>query len=388
MDKSIRNLFQIRENVHFLNHGSFGACPKKVFQAYQDWQRSLEEQPVAFLGREIGDLLDNVRRRLGAEIGASPDDLVFVPNVTHGVNIVARSLKLGGGDEILITNHEYGACKNTWEFISKKTGALVKEREIMIPIAPTLRQEEIADQFLAGITEKTKLIFISHITSPTALRLPVEIICQKARQLGILTIIDGAHAPGQIPLNIAEISADFYTGNCHKWMMSAKGAGFLYVRPDTQHLIEPLVVSWGYSAPLSHHNKTRLATLLEWTGTFDPAPYLSISAALDFADEYNWDFTRDECENLLQVALDRINEITGIDPIYPNRKGWYRQMGIVELPGDINVQNLKLRLYNDFHVEIPTIEWMNRKFLRISIQGYNSEDDIDALVAGIKCSLE
>ena len=235
---NLKRHFLLDPTVTFLNHGSFGATPKPVFAAYQDWQRRLERQPVLFLGREIDGLLRQSRQALGEYLDAAADDLVYIPNATHGVNIVARSLALQPGDEILTTDHEYGACDYTWEFVCKKTGATYIHQPIPLPVQS---EDEIIEQFWQGVTLRTKVIYLSHITSPTALRLPVEQICQRARQAGIWTLVDGAHAPGQIPLDLKAVGADFYTGNCHKWLLSPKGAAFLYARREAQPLIEPLI---------------------------------------------------------------------------------------------------------------------------------------------------
>ena len=213
MTVTLRNQFLLDPEVVFLNHGSFGACPRPVFAAYQQWQHELERQPVRFLGRELGGLLAEVRGRLGEYLHVPAGELVLIPNATYGVNVVARSLALGPGDEVLTTDHEYGACDKTWEFICGKTGADYVHQPIPLPAESA---EAILEQFWAGVTPRTRLIFLSHITSPTALCLPVEAICQRARAAGILTLIDGAHALGQVPLDLIALGADFYTGNLHK----------------------------------------------------------------------------------------------------------------------------------------------------------------------------
>jgi isopenicillin-N epimerase len=241
----LKDLFLLDPQIVFLNHGSFGACPRSVFEEYQAWQIKLERQPVQFLGMELDDYLLHSRDVLGEYIHAPVSDIVYTPNATHGVNIVARSLKLSPGDEILTSNHEYGACNFTWDFICHKTGAVYKNHTVELPIKS---QEDVFEQIWNGVTPRTRIIFISHITSPTSLTLPVQWICQRAREAGIITIIDGAHAPGQLSLDLSSLQADFYVGNCHKWMLSPKGAGFLYARPDVQNIIEPLIVSWGYQS--------------------------------------------------------------------------------------------------------------------------------------------
>jgi len=210
---SLKDYFLLNPDIVFLNHGSFGATPKPVFEAYQSWQLRLERQPVLFLGRELDGLLKVSRRALGKYLNADADDLVYIPNATHGVNIIAHSLDLKPGDEILTTDHEYGACDYTWDFICGKTGAKYIHQPIPLPVHS---EEEIADQIWLGVTPRTKAVYLSHITSPTALRLPVEQICQHAREAGILTIVDAAHPPGQIPVDLQALGADIVFGNCHK----------------------------------------------------------------------------------------------------------------------------------------------------------------------------
>ena len=212
---SLKEYFLLDQNIVFLNHGSYGATPKPVFEAYQNWQLRLERQPVLFLGREIRGLLQESRQALGEYLNASAEDLVYIPNATHGVNIIARSVELGPGDEILTTDHEYGACDYTWDFVCGKMGAKYIHQSIPLPVNT---EEEIVEQFWQGVTSETKATYLSHITSSTALRLPVEILCQRARQAGILSIVDAAHSPGQIPVDLQTLGADMVFGNCHKWM--------------------------------------------------------------------------------------------------------------------------------------------------------------------------
>jgi isopenicillin-N epimerase len=379
--KQLKDQFLLDPEIHFLNHGSFGACPRPVFQAYQEWQRRLERQPVLFLGREFARLHQEARQALGAYLKADPDDMVYIPNATHGVNIIARSLALEPGDEVLATDHEYGACDYTWEFICQKRGAAYRRQPIPLPVHSI---EEVVEQFWQGVTRRTKIIYLSHITSPTALRLPVEAICQRGRADGILTVVDGAHAPGQIPLDLREIEADFYVGNCHKWMLSPKGAGFLYARREVQELIEPLVVSWGYKANAEFTSGSRFVDYLQWSGTRDPAAALSVPAAIQFMQDYDWDSVRRECDWLLQQALQRISALTHIELPYPPDSGFYIQMGIAELPSETDIIELKKRLYDEWRVEVPLIEWNGRKFVRLSVQGYNSQEDVDALIGGLE----
>jgi len=376
----LKDFFLLDPLIVFLNHGSFGACPRPVFENYQDWQRRLEMQPAQFLGVELDKYLHQARQELGFYVNASASDLVYIPNATHGINIIARSLPLNPGDEILTTNQEYGACNLAWEFICNKTGAKYKQQPITIPV---ISAEQIADQLWHGVTPKTKVIFISHITSPTSLMMPVRTICQRAHKAGILTIIDGAHGPGQIPLDLASIQADFYVGNCHKWMLSPKGAGFIYARSDAQNLIEPLIISWGYQSKFTPPHESTFVDYLQWSGTRDPAASLSVPAAIAFMNEHHWDEIRASCHHILRYAMEIIGEITGLSPLYPIDSDFYHQMGTVPIPHINNLSELKNRLFSEYKIEIPCIEWENHNYLRLSVQGYNTVSDIDQLVSAL-----
>lgn len=381
---NLKQFFLLDPSIHFLNHGSFGACPAPVFETYQVWQRRLERQPVLLLGREYDGLLKESRIALGEYLNVDDRDLVYIPNATHGVNIVARSLGLQPGDEVLTTDHEYGACDFTWEFLCKKSGSSYIHQSIALP---AVSEAGMVEQFWAGVSGRTKVIYLSHITSPTALRLPVEQICLRARAAGILTIVDGAHAPGQIPLDLTAVGADFYTGNCHKWMLAPKGAAFLWARREAQGLIDPLVVSWGYGGDPKFGSGSRYIDLLQWTGTRDPAACLSVPDAIRFMREHDWEAVRSECHALLRWAISEICDLTGLAPLYPLDSDLYSQMAIAPLPLEIDLAVLKSGLYDDFKVEVPLIEWQRRKFVRVSIQGYNSRADIDALLSGLKALL-
>ena len=378
---ALADQFLLRPDMAFLNHGSFGACPQPVFATYQRWQRELEAQPVEFLGRRISGLLAEARASLGAYVGASGDDLAFVPNATHGVNLVARSLALAPGDEVLGTDHEYGAVERTWRHLCGLSGA----RYIAQPIAlPITNAEAVVDQLWAGVTPRTRVIVVSHITSPTALMFPVAAICRRARAAGILSVIDGAHAPGQIDLDMAALGADFYAGNCHKWLCAPKGAGFLYARPERQPLLRPLVVSWGYES-LSP-GVSPFVDYFEWIGTADPAAYLSVPAAIAFQAANNWPAVRAACRELLAEARDRVRALTGEPEICPDSAEWWGQMAALPLP-PCNPAALKARLWDEHLVEVPIVTWGGRQFIRVSVQAYNSPSDIDRLVAALEALL-
>ncbi len=369
----LRPHFLLDPDVVFLNHGSFGACPAPVFDTYQNWQRELERQPVEFLGRRADDLLDTARGALGEYLNVPADELIFVPNATVGVNTVARSLQLQPGDEILTSDHEYGAMDYTWEFICGKTGAVYIHHPIPLPVGEV---DEVVESFWSAVTPRTRVIFLSHITSPTALILPIEEICRRAHEAGIVTIIDGAHAPGQLPLDLTGLGADFYTGNCHKWLCAPKGSGFLHARREHHAALEPLVISWGW-LPDSDFVKQN-----QWQGTRDIAAFLSVPAAIDFQREHNWDMVQAECHSLASAARGRISSLFDLTPVQPDSTEWFMQLVTVPLP-DCDPIVVKAQLYDNYRVEVPLTAYNGQNLIRVSFQGYNTADDLDSLVAAL-----
>jgi isopenicillin-N epimerase len=363
--------------VVFLNHGSFGACPRPVFEAYQSWQLELERQPVAFLGRRFAGLMHEAREALAHFLGADADDLVYVPNATTGLNLVARSLPLEPGDEVLATDHEYGALDRTWRFICAKRGARYIRQSVPTPVTSV---QHVIEAIWSGVTDRTRVLFFSHITSPTAFILPVVELVRRARQAGIVTVIDGAHAPGQVQLDLTELDADYYVGNCHKWMMAPKGSAFLHARSDKQPLLEPLVVSWGWGSEtpgLSHFIDEQ-----EYQGTRDVAAYLAVPAAIEFMEEHDWPAVQHRCHGLTCHARREITALTGLSPITPEAPTWFAQMAAFPLP-TCDGEMLQRRLYDDFAVEIPVITWNGETQVRISVQGYNTRADVDTLVRAL-----
>jgi isopenicillin-N epimerase len=247
-------------------------------------------------------------------------------------------------------------------------------------------EEEIVEQIWSGVTDRTKAIYMSHITSPTALRLPVEKICQRAQAAGILTIVDAAHSPGQLPLDLQQLGADIVFGNCHKWMLAPKGAAFLYVRREVQPLIKPLIVSWGYDPAPEFTTGSRFVDLLQWTGTKDPAAALAVPDAIRFMREHRWEKVRHDCHALLREAIQQVCDLTGLPPLYTLDSDLYRQMGIAPLPlSDLTA--LKTRLYDEHQIEVPLVQWQDRQFIRISVQAYNSDRDVQALVDALRILL-
>jgi isopenicillin-N epimerase len=382
---AMRDAFLLDPDIVFLNHGSFGACPAEVFETYQRWQRELERNPVEFLGRRSAGLLHGARERLATLMGAAAADLVFVPNATTGVNIVARSLRLQPGDEVLATDHEYGACDATWQRMCKEAGA--HYRRVCIPLP--FETQTWADRVMDAVGPRTRMIFSSHITSTTALIFPVAELCARARQRGIATLIDGAHAPGHVSVDLAAIGADFYTGNCHKWLCAPKGAAFLHVRPELQAAIDATVVSWGYVAEGAaagghtgfdaYTGVTPLERRLQWQGTRDISAFLAVTAAIDFQARHDWPSWQARCHAMACETLHRMRARNGLPPAAPDTA--YGQM--VTLPVAVDAagaDGLRRWLFEQHHIEVPVTVHGGAVFVRVSVQAYNTQADLDALV--------
>ncbi len=381
--ENLKGLFLLNPEVAFLNHGSYGACPRPVFEAYQAWQRRLEAQPVAFLdpSRGLSGWMREARVALAAGIGAVADDLVGVMNATYGLNLVARSLPLGPGDEILTTDHEYAALEKTWDFVARKTGAVIRVIEVPLPL---MSEAAFTQAVLAAIGPRTRVLFLSHVTSATALIFPIARVVAEARSRGIWTVIDGAHAPGLIPLDLDALDADFYAGNCHKWLLAPKGAAFLHVRRALQPMIEPLVISHGWTADGAEpgiYGNSAFIDRLEMQGTRDPAAWLSVPAALEFRGAQGWDRIARRCQELMQETAAAVAEMTGLAPLAAAE---FTPPQMISMPvPDCDVRVLHDRLWVEHGIEIPVYRWKNRCFARLSVQGYNDEDDMERLLAAL-----
>ena len=373
--EEIKKLFLLRDDVHFLNHGSFGACPRPVFEEYQRLQRELESEPVDFLHSErtLTKRLAEARAVMARFLGCARDEMVFVPNATTGLNIVARSLKLNSGDEVLSCDHEYGAMDRTWEFLCAKAGARYIRQTLPFPLNDPA---EVVEVLWSGVNDHTRVLFLSHITSPTGLVLPVAELVRRARERGIITILDSAHVPGQLDCNLHDLGCDFASGNFHKWTLAPKGSAFLYARQEMQHLVEPLIVSWGWQAQVPGPN--RFVDEQEWTGTRDPSAWLATPRALQFFEDERWPQVRQRCHQLLLETRRRVLDLFDRPPLCP-AEPWLAQMATLPLPdGDLAAFGRRLR--NEFQIEAPVMEFAGHNWVRISVQGYNTQDDLDAFV--------
>ncbi|HXB44706.1 MAG TPA: aminotransferase class V-fold PLP-dependent enzyme [Puia sp.] len=365
--------FLLRSDVTYLNFGSFGACPKPVFERYQQYQLELEQEPVQFITVNGLQYLKQSRGSLGVYLNCHADDIVFVSNPSYAVNIVAKSFPLKQGDEVLTTNLEYGACDRTWNYYCAKTGAKYIRQKIRFPLES---KQDFIEQFFNGLSSKTKMVFISHITSTTGIRLPVEEICAIAKQKGLLTFVDGAHAPGQIPLDLATLQADFYTGACHKWMLTPKGSSFLYVRRELQSMCDPLVISWGYKSDKPSHSP--FLDYHQTQGTRDYSAFLTIPAAIDFMKENNWPAVAQRCREITRSNAERFFHLLKAVPICVSKENFIFQLCSIPIKTK-HPELLHKLLYEKYKIQVPVMQHEDRVFLRYSVQAFNSQGDIDLL---------
>jgi isopenicillin-N epimerase len=345
-------MFLLDPGVTYLNHGAFGACPEPVMRVFQQWQRELERQPAEFLVRRAPELLRESVSALAAYVGA--EDLVLIPNATVGMNMVARSLALRAGDVVLTTDHEYGAVDRLWELVCERTGAELRRCEVPYPVTG---DRGVIDAIAAGLDERVRVVSISHITSPTGLVFPVGEVCALARAAGALSVVDGAHGPGQVDLSLSTLGCDIYVGNCHKWLCAPKVAGFIYTRPGVEVTIDPLVVSWGWDEPT-------LAARAAWPGTAELSAYLSVPAAIELQSAE----VRSRCVAAAAELHGRLGFTAAGDV------SMVRQMVAVEVPGHVTEEHFRAR-----RIEVPVGVWRGRNLLRVSVAPYTTGDDLDRL---------
>jgi isopenicillin-N epimerase len=379
VNQNLRSLFLLDEDVIFLNHGSFGACPRPVFEAYQAWQLKLERQPVAFLDpdRGLSSWMRDARSVLAAELGTGADNLVGMMNATYALNVVAQSLDLKEGDEILTTDHEYAALEKTWSYVARRTGARIVVVNIPLPLN---KEPDFTESLRTGFTNRTRVLFLSHITSATALLFPIEKIVAEARGRGIYTVIDGAHTPGHIPLNLDALGADFYAGNCHKWLMAPKGSAFLHVRPGLQAMINPLVISHGWTINQQNpgpFGNTPFVDSLEMQGTRDPSAWLSVPTAIAFRTSHQWDKVAEDCRRLAWDTATRVAALTQLSP-FCSSQFCAPQMVAMPVP-NCDPKILKSVLLDKHSIEIPCFQWKDHTIVRLSVQGYNTQSQMNRL---------
>lgn len=374
----MKSQFLLDKSITFLNHGSFGACPKPIFEEYHRLQFELESEPVYFIQKKQAAYLKIAKERLAKYIGCNANDFFFTPNPTFAINTIMRSLDLEEGDEILTTNHEYGAMDRTWNFYCKKSGAKYIRQNISLPV---VSKEQILDEFWNGYTSKTKIVFLNQISSCTALIFPIKEICDKARELGLITIIDGAHVPGQMDLNLTALNPDFYTGTLHKWMLAPKGSSFLYVKKDFQEMLDPLIVGWGYESVSP--GESQFLDYQEFQGTREISAFLCTPKVIDFLEENDWKTKSKECRKLVFDNYQRFSDLLKTQPICPITDEFLGQMASIPIK-TANLAALKELLFNKYKIEIPVMSLNGNYFLRYSINAYNSQADLEVLYEALQ----
>ncbi|NNT70592.1 aminotransferase class V-fold PLP-dependent enzyme [Flavobacterium sp. IMCC34852] len=374
----MKSQFLLDPSITFLNHGSFGACPKPIFEEFQRFQLELENEPVVFIQKKLPQYLKLAKAPLAEFIGCDAADFFFVPNPTVAINTVMRSLKLNPGDEILATNHEYGAMDRTWHFYCKKSGAKYVRQPISLPI---VSKEQIIEEFWKGYTSKTKVVFLNQMSSSTALIFPVKEICDKAQELGLITIVDGAHVPGHIDLNITDLNPDFYTGTLHKWMLAPKGSSFLYVKKEFQDDLDPLVVSWGYESVAP--SESRFLDYHEYQGTNDHSAFLCTPKVIEFLEQNNWKEKSKACKQIVFANYQRFCDLLKTRPLAPITEEFLGQMASIPVK-TYKPAELKDLLYDQYKIQIPVMPLNGNIYLRYSINAYNSQEDLDILYKALE----
>lgn len=384
-----RSLWLLDKDIAFLNHGSFGACPKAVLDAQSQMRERLEREPVLFLARELEGLLDSARSTLAEFVGATPDGLVFVPNATAGVNTVLRSLEFARGDEILMTDHSYPSCKSAVRCVAEDRGATAIEVEIPFPIKSA---EDVIERVLGAATSKTRIFLIDHVTSPTGLVFPVERIVPILQDKGVDVLVDGAHAPGMLPLNIDNLGAAYYTGNCHKWICAPKGSGFLYARRDRRDLLRPLAVSLGHGS--ARTDRSALHLQFDWTGTGDPTPHLCVPDAISFMGSLlrgGWAALRARNRQMALIARAKLCALLGLFPPSPDEM--IGSLASIPLPNAHGAGSTAMgdsdpvqrELFEGYGIEVPVMAWPSppKRLIRLSAQIYNRSEEYDALAEAL-----
>ena len=389
----LRAHWTLDREIRFLNHGSFGACPRPVLAAQQELRAEIEREPVRFLARELEGRVDAARAELARFVGAAPEDLVPVPNATTGVNAVLRSLPFRAGDELLVTNQAYNACRNVCDFVAERTGARVVVAAVPFPLSSS---EQVLESVFAVVTPRTRIALLDHVTSPTGLVFPLAELVRGLRERGVETLVDGAHAPGMVPLDLTALGAAYYTGNLHKWVCAPKGAAFLWVRRELQAGLRPPVLSHGANSPRT--DRTRFRIEFDYMGTDDPTPFLCVPACLRFLGAlFPGGFAELYRNNRELALLGRAQLCRALGVPAPAPEAMIGTLATVPLPeGQRGARPdafagdpLQKALFVRHRIEVPVFTWPAppTRFVRVSAQAYNEPAEYEALATALRAEL-
>ena len=375
-----REHWALADGVTYLNHGSFGKAPTVVDLAREHWRQEIEAGAFDFFENRLGRELKLVRQRLATFVGCAEGDLALVENTTAGMNAVAASVPLSTGDEVLLNDHEYGAVERLWRARCAAAGATLVVREIPTPV---VSHDDVARHIIAGITSRTKLVVLSHVTSPTATIMPVAAVCRAAKASGARLCVDGAHAPAMLPLDLTSLDCDYYVASCHKWLCGARGSGFFYAHPRRQAEARPAIISWGRTLP---GDEPSWRDAFNWSGTRDVTPLLAIPAAIDFLEELGLNGFRGRSHHLAKYARERLLALDGAEAITADDDSLFGSMAAVRL-ADGDAKSLRIALWEKYRIEAPVLEWNAQRLIRVSCHLYNRREEIDDLVAAVDALL-
>lgn len=376
--EDLQSNWLLDDAITFLNHGSFGACPREVLAAQDAWRAKMEARPIEFLDRTLEDAFQTAREKIAPFLGLPRDDFAFVTNATSGVNAVLRSLQFEPGDELLTTSHVYPAVRQTMKYLAARAGATLREVTIDLPLS---KPDDVLTALRAARTDRTRLVLVDHITSPTALRFPVEAIVKWCRDENLVVFVDGAHAPGMLELDVASIGADWYTGNFHKWCCAPKGAAFLYAAPERQRNLHP--------PTLSHFVGDGFLDEFNWQGTRDVTPWLTVPAAIEWMAQFDWKKIRAHNSQLARWAHAMLCDAWQVEPISPINGAMLGSMAAVRLPASITERwsepiAFKKVLYDEHRIEVPINEFAGGWLLRVSCQIYNRPEQYERLAEVVR----
>ena len=385
--QAARSAMHLDPTVANLNTGSFGPLPRVVFERATQLRARLAEEPMDFLVRQLPPLLWDARSRLAQFVGTDPRRLIFTANVTASINMVASGLRLAGPGEILMTDHEYGAMQWCWERAAQRQGLRVRT----FPL-PTLAEDPgtIVEAFRDAMSPRTRLLFFSHVLSPTGLVLPARDICAEARRRGLVTVIDGAHAPAMVPLDIDGLGCDFYGANCHKWLLAPTGAGFLVLGRGSEERLQPLQVSWGWQPDRSkldepdEFGSTPRLRFYEFEGPRDYCPWLAVHDAIAFQEGLGWEAIRQRNEGLVLHVGALLGDKLGLAPATPRHPELHGFLTAFRLPASVSAPELRQGLWERFRLEAPVVERPDGLLIRASTHFYNTEEEIERLAVALR----